>query len=134
MNLHRIVSTVISAVNPNQMITVQTSAGYITNPDGTLVPQYSPAFDRLAQVQELTSRDLRQLDALNIQGSMRTVYLNGEVDGIIRISKKGGDLITLQRDGSIWLTTAVLEQWDTGWCKLAITLQTDAIPVPDNDD
>ena len=69
--------------------------------------------------------DLRQLEGLNIQGSMRTIYLNGEVDAIIRINVKGGDIITLQ-DGSVWLTTHILEQWDVGWCKISITLQDGA--------
>ena len=130
MNLHQIVSGVIQAVNPNQLITIQTSTGYTTNSDGSRVPGYAPAFDARGQVQELTTRDLHQLDALNIQGSMRTIYINGEIDAIIRISQKGGDLITLV-DGSVWLTTAVLEQWPD-WCKVAVTMQTDAIPVPQN--
>ena len=133
MNLHSLVSSVISAINPNSKITIQTSDGYTINPDGTPVPRFAPAYDAWAQVQELTTRDLRQLEALNVQGSMRTLYISGELDAIIRVSQKGGDLITLG-DGSVWLTTSVLEQFYEGttpnWVKVAITLQTDAVPVP----
>jgi hypothetical protein len=72
-------------------------------------------------VQDLSQKDIRQLDALNIQGSQRTVYLNGEVNAVVRFSQSGGDLITTQ-DGTLWLTTAVLEAWPD-WTKIAITLQ-----------
>lgn len=123
MNLHQIVSGVVSSVNPMQPVTLQSSTGYVTNPDGSRVPSYAPPITNLpAQVQELTTRDLRQLEGLNIQGSGRAIYMNGIVNGVVRVSKLGGDLITLQ-DGSIWLTTSILELWDTGWVKCSITLQ-----------
>ena len=121
MNLHQVVSSAIGAVNPNAPVIVQTSAGNSVNPDGSVVPTFNPPFSAIAQVQELTTRDLRQLDGLNIQGSSRAIYLNGEVDAIVRVSQRGGDLITLA-DGSVWLTTHVLEQWPD-WVKVSVTLQ-----------
>lgn len=122
MNLHGIVANVIAAVNPLQPVTVQISTGtYTTSSSGVRTPQYQPAVTVFGQVQELTTRDLRQLDSLNIQGSQRAIYLNGEVDAIVRVSAKGGDLITLQ-DGTVWLTTSVLEQWPD-WCKVSVVLQ-----------
>lgn len=122
MNLHAIASGAISAVNPQQPVSVQISAGtYTTSPNGARVPQYQQAVNVYGQVQELTTRDLRQLDSLNIQGSQRAIYLSGEVDAIVRFNSKGGDLITLQ-DGTIWLTTTILEQWPE-WVKASIVLQ-----------
>lgn len=73
-------------------------------------------------VQELSQRDLRQLEGINVQGSQRSIYLNGIVSGVVRVTQQGGDLITLQ-DGSVWLTTSVLERWDVGWVKVSVTLQ-----------
>lgn len=76
----------------------------------------------LAQVQPLTYRDIQQVDGLNLQGTRRAIYLNGFIDGLIRSSNKGGDLVTLP-DGTVWLVAIVLEHWDSGWCKVAATLQ-----------
>lgn len=121
MNLHAIVSGAIGAVNPSQPITIQSSTGYTTNPDGRRVPSYAAPVTVSAQVQDLTSRDLRQLDGLNIQGSQKTIYCNGSIKGIVRLTQNGGDLVTLV-DGTLWLTTVVLEEW-ADWCKIAITQQ-----------
>lgn len=121
MNLHAIVSGAVGAVNPQQMCILQTSAGYTTGPSGKRTPQYAPPAYPMAQVQSLSTGDIRQLDALNIQGSQRKIYLNGSVSAIVRVSKRGGDLVTTP-DGSVWLTTAVLEQWPD-WCCVSVTLQ-----------
>lgn len=122
MNLHAVVSGAIGAINPHQQITLRVSTGYATNAAGKRSPAYAAPVSLTAQVQDLSSRDLLQLSGLGIQGSQKTVYCNGSIDGVVRVTQKGGDLITLA-DGSVWLTTQVLEQWDTGWCKVAITLQ-----------
>lgn len=122
MNLHGIVSGKVAAVNPLQPVILQVCIeGYVTNPDGSRVPAYLPPVTVTAQVQDLSTRDLRQLDALNIQGSMKSIYLNGTVDAISRLNAKGGDLLTL-KDGTIWLTTSVLEQWPD-WVKVSVTVQ-----------
>lgn len=121
MNLHKVASNVINAVNPNQLIQVNSSNGYTTNAAGKQVPSYLPPVYAYGQVQELTGRDLRQLDMLNIQGSSRKIYITGSIDAITRINKTGGDLIVL-RDNSVWLTTHVLEMWPS-WCVVSVTLQ-----------
>jgi hypothetical protein len=121
MNLHGIVSGKIARVNANQVISVQLSQGSTTNADGSRIPAYTAPVSVVAQVQELSTKDLRQLENLNIQGSMRKIYVNGEIDAVIRFSKKGGDLITLQ-NGDIYLTTTVLEEWPD-WTAISVTLQ-----------
>lgn len=125
-NWHAIVAGTISAVNPMTRIEIQFNEGYTVAPGGKRSPVYSDPVAVLGQVQELSSRDLRQLDGLNIQGSSRSIYVSGEIDAIIRISSKGGDLITMP-DGSIWLTTSALEQWPD-WCKVSVTLQDQMDP------
>ncbi len=78
----------------------------------------------LAQVQALSTRDLRQAEMLNLQGTLRAMYINGELLGGVRVQLKGGDLLSLS-DGSIYLVTVVPEPWalTAGWTKLIATLQ-----------
>lgn len=121
MNLHGIVSGPISAVNPMQAATLRTSTGSTIALDGTPTPSYAAPVTVTAQVQDLSNRDLRQIEGLNLQGSMRKIYLNGEVDAIIRVSSKGGDLLTLS-DGNVYLTARVIEQWPD-WCSIVAVLQ-----------
>ncbi|QPF81674.1 hypothetical protein IC762_17775 [Bradyrhizobium genosp. L] len=77
-----------------------------------------------AQVQALSGRDLRQLEGLNLQGTLKSIYLNGDLAGAVRVSVKGGDLVTLP-DGSVWLVTVVPEPWNltAGWTHAVLTLQ-----------
>ena len=59
-----------------------------------------PKFDQIpfsAQVQALQYNDMVHLDGLNIQGIRRAIYLNGSIDGINRINKKGGDIVTIAK-------------------------------------
>lgn len=81
----------------------------------------------LAQVQPLTNRDLIQLEGLNLGGDKKAIYITGDVEGVIRVRLKGGDLVDLP-DGSVWLVNQTLESFDTtaGWTKFAITLQDGA--------
>lgn len=126
MNLHRVASGVIAAVNPPVAVSVQINTGEITNDDFTRAPSYADPVTALAQVQPLTNRDLRQIDGLNLQGTLKAIYLSGQIDGIVRSTNQGGDKIVFP-DGSTWLVTLVSEGWDTtaGWCKVIATLQND---------
>lgn len=121
MNLHNIVAGAISSVNPFQTASVSFSSGYTTNDDGTQVPQYEVVNYVPVQVQALTAKEIEHLAGLNIQGVMRAIYLNGNVQGVVRPVGQGGDLFQLPSGN--WLVTTVLETWDTGWCKVAVTLQ-----------
>ena len=114
MNLHSIVSGAIGAVNPPQQLTVQISTGSETAPDGSRTPSYLAPMLFSGQVQPLQYNDLRQLDGLNIQGRKSKIYITGKVDGLVRSSRQGGDLITTA-DGQVWLVALVLEYWPD-WC------------------
>jgi hypothetical protein len=124
MNLHKIVAGSIAAVNPFQRATLQLSTGYTTNADGKRIPTYGNPIIVTAQVQSLSTHDLRHLEGLNIQGSQRTIYISGMLNAAQRPSQLGGDLITL-RDGTIWLTLAVIEQWPD-WVSVSVKLQNNA--------
>ena len=130
MNLHAVVAGAISAVNPPQLASVQFSTGVSTTlADGTEVPGYSSPVALSAQVQALQFRDLQQIEGLNLQGTRRAIYFFGDVEGIVRFSGQGGDLVTFPNavagfpPGTVWLTAMTLETWP-GWCKVAATLQS----------
>jgi hypothetical protein len=132
MNLNAIANGVTSAVSPNFAATLFISTG------NTVVNfKQVPAYQKMAvvaQVQPLNSGDLRQLDALDIQGADKAIYINGAALAISRIKKFGGDLIVFADgtlpEGNTWLVKASLEQWGgSTWCKVAVVLQDD-IPDP----
>lgn len=129
MNLHALAIGPVSVVNPQQTASVQFSTGAVgPTPDGRLLPAYSAPVLLQAQVQALSGRDLRQVDSLNLQGTLKTIYFFGLVDAIERFSAKGGDLVTFPDPvaglpaGTVWLTTLVPEAWPD-WCHTVCTLQ-----------
>jgi hypothetical protein len=125
MNLLSITSQVIPAVNLFTPATLQISSGYISGPDGRRTPtSLQPLIPVMAQVQAMTAGDLRQVEGLNLQGQKVAIYLNGEVDGAVRIKVKGGDLITISQGphAGVYLVNLNLEQWND-WAKVAATLQ-----------
>lgn len=122
MDLHGIASSAIGAVNPFVPVTIAISMGSTINPDGSRTPTYSDPIDGvMAQIQPMTGRELSQVEGLNLQGTKRGIYLEGNIDAIQRLNQKGGDLITME-DGSIWLTVLILETWPD-WVHAAVTLQ-----------
>lgn len=125
MNLHNIVAPCVSAVNPWTSGLYQASAGYTTNLDGSRAPAYADAIGVEIQMQALSYRDLQQISGLNLNGEARAMYINGNFVGVDRAADRGGDLITLPVDGTVWLIVHVLENWNTtsGWTKFAVTKQ-----------
>lgn len=125
MNLHGIARGAISSVNPQVIGFWKESLGYSTADTGEQIPKYAPPVCVYLQVQPLSTGDIRKLDALNIQGVQKKMYLNGRIDGIVRVLAKGGDLLTLScgsvSDG-VWLVREVMEQW-ADWCCVGVTLQ-----------
>lgn len=123
MNLHGLVSNMIGSVNPLRDVRILVSTGYSTAPDGTQVPTYKLR-QTVAQIQELTGKDLMRLAGLNIQGVAQKAYLTGNYEGVFRVLGKGGDLIKF--GGQTYLVTAVLERWPD-WVCVGITMQMDGV-------
>lgn len=122
MNLHAVASRVVGVVNPPRYGTVRISTGSTVAPGGHRTPAYRIVRNVQMQIQELSERDLRQVNGLNVAGSTHTIYLFGRLDGLVRPDNKGGDLIEF--DGRVWLVTALLEDWPD-WCRVSVTLQLD---------
>ena len=120
MDLRGIANGVTSTVNPNQTVTVLRSTGYTIGAGRRQVPGYAAPITGPGQIQALDANDIKQLDGLNVQGTIRAIYLRGVLAGVIRPDGTGGDII--QIDGQEWLVVKVLEGWPT-WTKAAIVLQ-----------
>jgi hypothetical protein len=121
MNLQSIVSTFIATVNPQQLLTVQVSAGSVEGPSGARIPIYKDPVQIYGQVQPMSYNDILQADSLNIQGTRAKFYLNGRVEGLMRGKQEGGDTITMP-DGQVWLVVLVTEAWPD-WTSGIVTLQ-----------
>jgi hypothetical protein len=121
MDLRGIANSVSSQINPNVSVSVRRSTGYTIDPTTRKqVPGYATAVTGFAQIQALDGDDLKQIDGLNLQGTLRALYLRGPLAGVIRPEGKGGDMIDIGTQQ--WLVTKVLETWPT-WTKVCIVLQ-----------
>ena len=120
MDLRGIANGVTTTVNPNKTVTVLRSTGYTIGAGRKQVPGYADPVTGPGQIQALDANDIKQLDGLNIQGTVRAIYLRGVLAGVVRPDGTGGDLVEV--DGQTWLVVKVLEGWPT-WTKAAICLQ-----------
>jgi hypothetical protein len=126
MILQAITEGVISSINVPTLVSIKQSTGYTVASDFTQVPAYT-TYGLYVDLQALTFDDLRQVDALNIQGEKRKMYVTGQVNGLVRYAAKGGDVVTVTDatstwNGTVWLVSLVTEFWQ-GWNSSVITLQ-----------
>lgn len=119
MNLHQIVRGAITSVNPDVTGVLKVNSGFTTAPGGKRVQSYTDV-DVIVQMQSLSSTDLKQIDAVNIQGILRSAYLNGNFNGVNRPEQKGGDILMIGDER--WLVVKVPELWPE-WCRVIINLQ-----------
>lgn len=122
MNIRGLANRAIQTINPNETVTVLRSTGYTPGPGARQVPSYAEPVSGIAQVQALDGDDLKQIEGLNIQGTLKAIYIRGELAGVIRPDETGGDLVKRKNNSETWLVTKVLESWP-GWTKAVIVLQ-----------
>ena len=127
MDLRGLANGVTTTVNPNKTVTVLRSTGYTIGAGRKQVPGYAAPVTGPAQIQALDANDIKQLDGLNIQGTIRAIYLRGTLAGVVRPNQTGGDLVTIAAPAPValrgtWLVVKVLESWPD-WTKAAIVLQ-----------
>ncbi len=132
MDLNGIASRVTRAVTPAVPGALFLSTGYTTGADGKQTPTYDERTLTSVDMQALSGGDLRQLDAINVQGASRAAYLHGNIEGVNRVRGKGGDLVVISEGPGVppaqvgtWLVVGVLETW-ADWCKVALALQNEA--------
>lgn len=131
LNLHAIVRPAITAVNDDTAANWLVSTGAAANTDGSRTPKYAPQQPVTAQVQPPSGKLLQHAEFLNIQGTIRSVYMYGNPQSISRVDAKGGDLLKFpQYPGAkvdTWLVFVVEESgWnvdDGGWSRVGVVLQ-----------
>ena len=125
MNLHGLVKGVIGAVNPEIAVTLLQNTGYTTNADGTRTPTFNRS-TKFCQVQSTSGPDLQNLAALNIQGVVRVVFLDGNWHGVVKADKTGGDILKFSPaqgcSSHDWKAVAVKESWPD-WTSTIMVLQ-----------
>lgn len=130
MNLHSIVRRAIGTVNPDIAGTWRENTGAQETPDGRTVPAYTDHPGIPMQVQALSGKDLQHEAFVSMQGVKRSVYVQGNVQGVARPDGSGGDRLVFPADrggaSREWLVVVVLETWtpdSAGWCKVGVVLQ-----------
>ena len=121
MDLRSIANSISSTVNQNEIVTVKRSTGYTMGAGRRQVPAYADPVTGPAQIQALDGKELQHTEGLNIQGTIRAIYLRGSLAGVIRPDQVGGDLV-IRGNGEEWLVVKVLESWPN-WTKAAIVKQ-----------
>ena len=125
MNLRGIANALTQAINSNRSIVWQQSTGYATDASGKRTPTFNSQTVQ-AQIQPIDGSDLKHLDSLNIQGVFMSVYLYGNVAGLVRADQKGGDILQFSQvpGGPVhsWVVTMVRETWPD-WSRVIATLQ-----------
>lgn len=121
MDLRSIANSISSTVNQNEIVTVKRSTGYTMGAGRRQVPSYADPVTGPAQIQALDGKELQHTEGLNIQGTIRAIYLRGSLAGVIRPDQVGGDLV-IRGNGEEWLVVKVLESWPN-WTKAAIVKQ-----------
>lgn len=126
MNLRLMANAATRVINPNIKVIWIQSTGYTTDAAGKRTPT-TKSTDYIGQVQAVSAEDLRHIDGLNMQALMRTVYVYGNLQGVVRPDSKGGDILQFAQvpGGAVqdWLVTHVKETWPD-WASVIVTLQT----------
>jgi hypothetical protein len=125
MNLRSIANGATQSVNPNVRGMLYRSVAATAQPSGHRTPAFADPITLPMQVQMLTTREAAQLDGVNKAGSTFKIYMNGQVQGLNRATKSGGDKIQLlsgKYAGLTFLTTSVMEEWPA-WTCVSATLQ-----------
>jgi hypothetical protein len=128
INVRAIANRRIQVVNKDIPAVFLRSTGYSTDISGHRSATYSQIPVRI-QNQAATNDDLRQVDGLNLQGIIRTVSIAGDLQGTVRASNTGGDLLQFpDASGRVrqWLVTHVLETWPA-WCRVLAVMQADSV-------
>lgn len=115
MNLHDIVSSSISSINPFQSITITTRGGYIVNNYGERTAKEGTTITVMADVQPLSSEDIKFISNYNQSSIYKSFYVSADVNGINRPLAKAGDIITW--NGNRYYITSLKEGWyeTCGW-------------------
>ena len=146
MNLNSIANAVIVSVNANEDVYLIQSLGQ-QNIKGRIVSDFAPAQLVSAQIQPISTDDLKQFDNTLRTEITRKFYLASKTlaghkpQGIVRVNQQGGDFIYRITDNTFFKIVSVIDDYSQeGWVSVAATMQVDipeqvksALMVPLND-
>jgi len=95
IDLFGVARNAVSIINAPVLATINRSTGYTTAGDGTRTPTFTTITGIKADVQPMTAQDLHQVDGLNMGGEKVTIFLSGELLGVLRTGQNGGDVVEL---------------------------------------
>ncbi len=125
-NLRAIANPITQVINANLTVPWIQNDGWTIDGAGKRTPVTTTVTVQ-AQVQAMSAGDLKHADSQNIQGVMRSVYMYGDVQGIVRATQQGGDVLQfpMHPGGPVanWLVSSVIETW-SDWCHVIVTLQS----------
>lgn len=126
LNLHNIVRGAITAVHPDETVTLYQSTGQV-NVAGLVAPQYAAPVTVKAQVQSANNADLELVEKTSQNTVVMRFYLYADASmppaGIERPFARSGDMIG-RDDGTWWLVTASPDDFArVGWVCVLGTLQ-----------
>lgn len=130
MNLHKIANAAVKNVHPNEFVTLFKSLGQV-NVKGIVKAKYLAPELMEAQVQEDADSGLRHTDTVSQTGHVKRFYVNKYNEAnrlspmsLMRQRQRQGDII-LRADGTYWLVTQVLEEFD-----LHVVLKAELLAEP----
>jgi hypothetical protein len=124
--LRGIANRSLQGIRRDESVTIARSTGSQIGAGLKPVATYADPVTTVAQLQALSGDDLKQLEGLNIQGTLLSCYVDGQIKAVERPGGTGGDLITMtasSRYAGTWLVVHVFENWGE-WTRAAICLQS----------
>lgn len=127
INVRGLANMATQNVNPNQVVTLEVSAGFTVDDYGNQVPSFLSQLIEV-QTQSLSSTEKYNLDLNNKQGQYISIYAYGTIDGIRRWLQKGSSKFTFPAYGedepAVWMVDQVAESYAT-WTRV-IAWRTEA--------
>ncbi len=115
MNIHALANAAIRAIHPNEYITLFLALGQ-ENVRGIVKPKYLAPIILEAQVQDEADTGLQHTENISQTGLVKRFYVNKiqeiiNPQSLMRQKERTGDII-LRNDGTYWLITQILEEFD----------------------
>lgn len=127
MNLHAIANTAISAIHPNESVTLYQASGQ-ENMRGLVTTKYLAPQEVVAQVQSEGNASLQHMGKTGQSAVQKRFYIHANTSlvpqGLVRQKDRSGDIIE-RADGTFWLVTSVPNDCSAnGWICLVASLQS----------
>lgn len=94
MNLHEIVSSAVSSLNPFQTITITPRGQYTVNEHGETSATSGTPYTVEADIQPVSSEDIKFITNYNQSTIYKSFWVSANAYGLNRPMARGGDMVT----------------------------------------